>query len=107
MCGVLTIFTHKHLLFMKLTVLFHAAYSSSPESILKWTKEISPLEGVEVGGWCTPLHIGWAQLGGGGGAAPPTLDGHSWMEWEQLGGGWCISHGLKVSWGWRISRLLR
>ena len=71
----------------------HAAYSSSPESILKWTKEIPPLEGVEVGGWCTPLHIGWAQLGGGGGAPPPpwmgtagggggapprTLDGHSW-----------------------------
>ena len=46
----------------------HAAYSSSPESILKWTKEIPPLEGVEVGG---------------GGAPPSTLDGHSW------GGRWC------------------
>ena len=59
----------------------HAAYSSSPESILKWTKEVSPIEGVEVGvGWCTPLHIGWAQLGGEV-VHPPHLG------WAQLGGG--------------------
>ena len=78
----------------------HAAYSSSPESILKWTKEISPIEGVEVGvGWCTPLHIGWAQLGGEV-VHPPHL---GWAQlggevvhlpnlgWAQLGGGWCTS----------------
>ena len=29
---------------------------------------------MEVGGWCTPHHLGWAQLGG----VVPTLDGHSW-----------------------------
>ena len=76
----------------------HAAYSSSPESILKWTKEIPPLEGVEVGGggappstldghsWggevVHPPHLGWAQLGGGGGAPPPT----PWMGTAGGGG---------------------
>ena len=97
----------------------HAAYSSSPESILKWTKEIPPLEGVEVGGGGEPPStIGWAELGGGGGAPPPTLDGHSWGGGGGApprsygmgtagGGGWCIFHGLKVSWGWWIFRLLR
>ena len=58
----------------------HAAYSSSPESILKWDKrDLSP----------------WRGGGGGGGAPPSTLDGHSWGEevaqpphlgWAQLGG---------------------
>ena len=70
----------------------HAAYSSSPESILKWTKEISPLEGVEVGGGGAPPP--WMGTAGGWVVHPPTLDGHSWggevvhppLEWEQLGG---------------------
>ena len=70
----------------------HAAYSSSPESILKWTKEISPLEGVEVGGgWCTPP-LGWAQLGGGWCTPPP------WMG-TAGGGRWCTPPWNGNSWG--------
>ena len=55
----------------------HAAYSSSPESILKWTKEIPPLEGVEVGGVVHPPPHWMGTAGGGRWCTPPTLDGHS------------------------------
>ena len=49
----------------------HAAYSSSPESILKWTKEIPPLEGVEVGGVVHPPPHWMGTAGGGGWGTPP------------------------------------
>jgi len=75
---------------------------------LKWTNEISLLEGVEMGGdgvppsaldghsWggevVHPPHLGWAQLGGG--VVPPlTLDGHKW------GGGGAPPTWNGNSWG--------
>ena len=90
-CAVMVVWSLSH--FHTQAPTLHEAYCTFHESILKWTKEISPLEGVEVGG---VVH-------------PPTLDGHSWggrwctpppwmgtagggrwctppMEWEQLGG---------------------
>jgi len=42
--------------------------------------------GIAGGGGCPPPNLGWAQLGGGGGAPLPYGMGIA-------GGGWCISEG--------------